>query len=398
MENNTPPLPPIGLPEALRNHLQQRESQILDSLLWIYKQEPNAVTNAYAGGMVAAITDIQQEVESFDDEERPIYLHWPPPCLLDESSSSSGQGELDLNVKNIVEESKSVINKSNNNPKKSVNDGQQQRQQRYTAVSFVFRKLVKLSARRIHKLCQKLCLIDPVVDVIWKAWKYFLRKNVTLLFNRHIDQLILCTVYGVCRVIKVVPEVSFVRIIDCYQMTNPGREKLNNKITRKVRLRTGTHPEFGNVINLYNQIYVPVMKSFLLENQKFDFLKMQEQKVKLEVKTVEDAAMIADRAASTASILHELGGRKKNNAVSSSTDFDSDASPARIPNSKIFVTTTSPSTGYRCGRLAAMRKNFAMPRTRAIYNFGDSSSKDLTLINKTIRFGLSSGATSEVDH
>jgi len=217
--------------------------------------------------------------------------------------------------------------------------------------------------------------------------------------------LLLCTVYGVCRVIKVVPEVSFVRIIDCYQMTNPGREKLNNKITRKVRLRTGAHPEFGNVINLYNQIYVPVMKSFLLENQKFDFLKMQEQKVKQEVKTVEDAAMIADRAASTASILHELGGRKKNNAVnvspstlSSSNGLDSDASPARIPNSKIFVTTTSPSTGYRCGRLAAMRKNFAMPRTRAIYNFGDSSSKDLTLINKTIRFGLSSEATSEVDH
>ena len=96
--------------------------------------------------------------------------------------------------------------------------------------------------------------------------------------------------------------------------------------------------------------------------------------------------MIADRAASTASILHELGGRKKNNAVSPSTlsssnGFDSDASPARIPNSKIFVTTTSPSTGYRCGRLAAMRKNFAMPRTRAIYNFGDSSSKVSLNIN-----------------
>ena len=68
--------------------------------------------------MVAAITDMQQEVESFDDEERPIYLHWPPPCLLDESSSSSGQGGLDLNVKIIVEESKSVINKSKNDPKK----------------------------------------------------------------------------------------------------------------------------------------------------------------------------------------------------------------------------------------------------------------------------------------
>ena len=61
---------------------------MLDSLLW--KQEPNAVTNACAGGMVAAIADVQQEVESFDDEERPICLHWPPSCLLDESSSSSG--------------------------------------------------------------------------------------------------------------------------------------------------------------------------------------------------------------------------------------------------------------------------------------------------------------------
>ena len=361
--------PPIGLPETLRSHLQQREEQILDSLVWIYKQD-NAVTNTYTGNFAAEIADMQQH----EDEEESS--SWPPTSLLQ-------QEHFDLSIKDIIEQS-SIHNASNIKWKKSSTTQQSKQQlQRHSAVSFVFRKLIKLTARRIYKLCQKLCLIDPVVDVIWKAWKYFLSNNVHLLYNRHVDQLILCTVYGVCRVIKVVPEVSFVRIIDCYQMVNPGREKLNNKIARKVRLRTTgidkAHPEHGNVITLYNQIYVPVMKKFLLENQKFDFLKMQEQKAKQQVKTVEDAAMIADRAASTASILHELGGRKKaavavSPSTLSSTGFDSDASPARVPNSKIFVTASS-SAGYRCGRLAAMRKNFAMPRTRAIYNFGDSSSK-----------------------
>merc|ERR1711862_210127 len=114
-------------------------------------------------------------------------------------------------------------------------------------------------------------------------------------------------------------------------------------------------------------------------------------------KTVEDATMIADRA-NTASVLQELGGRKKNCVtVSPSSLSYPGIDSERIPNSKIFVTATSPSTAYN-GRLTG-RKNFAMhfsmPRTRAIYNFGDSSSK-LSLINETIRFGIHGETSSNV--
>jgi len=205
----------------------------------------------------------------------------------------------------------------------------------------------------------------------------------------------------VCKIIKVVPEISFARIIESYYALNVGREKLNHRIIRVIKIE-GTKLEnkrHGNVIDFYNIMFVPAMKSYLLELQKFDFMQMQQQIVKKEIKSIEDAAMVADMSTGAASMLNKLGSSRKRSSSDSSSSPNGVAglfnSPVRVKNSNIYVSSSvSPdSQAYHlhgCGRLAAMRSNFLTPRTRALYNFGESSSNDLALINKTILFGVES--------
>jgi len=359
----------IGLPEILRRHLQKREELILDCLLWI----------STSGGVTFTIKEMQQRSKENDQNDE-----WPLLSLKDVD-------EFEYDMMETV------------NLKTNTNYGNQ-----HLAVSYVFRKLLNLSARRIFELSRKLCITSPVLNLIWKAWKYVLREKVSLLYDRYIDQPILCVIYGVCRMIEVVPEVSFYRIVESYNSMNPRREKLNHTITKNVKIGT-TEIDYGNVIMFYNIVFIPAMKSHLFEYKKYDFLKMQEQKMKKEVKTVDDATMIADVAVGTVSILHELGGRKRNNFVSPysfSSTGNVPESMTKVGNSKIYISTSAATMSpvitsdklahFGVGRLASMKRNFATYKTKAIYNFGENSRKRLSLVNRTVQFGINTSPNDKI--
>lgn len=205
-----------------------------------------------------------------------------------------------------------------------------------------------------------------------------------LLYDRHVDQLILCTIYGVCKIIKVAPEVTFSRIIDCYYALNPDREsKHNDLIIRYVKLDDDVKPQmpqgnktpgYGNVIHLYNQIYVPSMKTHLLRNQQYDFRYMQQH-------YFENDANLPPLPNDMIGALHSV-------------------TPARVRNTNVYVSTTymnpvSPYPPYLPDRANKHRMQTAMkygnhflsPKTRTIYNFGESSTSDLLRVNQTVKNG-----------
>ena len=139
-----------------------------------------------------------------------------------------------------------------------------------TSVALLVRKTQSLAAHPNDELCSLLKVPRATVDQIWTTVKHIVEACRDLLRDRHLDNVVLCTVYGVCKVNKVRPEVTFKQIIHAYKrQRSRGVNKV--QVIRDILLRrraeasNGPTEKRGDVIKFYNEVFVPRMKSFLLQ-------------------------------------------------------------------------------------------------------------------------------------
>eukprot|EP00965_Chrysotila_dentata_P019121 637465-Pleurochrysis_carterae.AAC.1 len=78
----------------------------------------------------------------------------------------------------------------------------------------------------------------------------------TLFLGRHLDQLIMCTIYGVCKVNR--KQLTFRHIIEQYKR----QARASPKVFREVRMRTAEETP-QDIITFYNTIYMPAMRGQL---------------------------------------------------------------------------------------------------------------------------------------
>jgi retinoblastoma-like protein 1 len=57
-----------------------------------------------------------------------------------------------------------------------------------------------LAAVRIRTVCERVGQSQQLIERVYKVFQHALHHETSLFFNRHIDQLVLCTIYGVCKV------------------------------------------------------------------------------------------------------------------------------------------------------------------------------------------------------
>jgi len=69
-----------------------------------------------------------------------------------------------------------------------------------TGIGVFFSKITKLAAIRIRSLCERLQLSQQVLERVYFLIQQILSQQTALFFNRHIDQIILCSIYGVAKV------------------------------------------------------------------------------------------------------------------------------------------------------------------------------------------------------
>jgi len=145
-------------------------------------------------------------------------------------------------------------------------------------LSFIFRKVMRIAHFRIETICSVLKIPKqyPVMSQIWIAFRYMLRHHTELLYDRHIDHLVLCAVYGICKVMGMVPDVTFVKLIDVYVGVRGQElgEMACQRIVRQICLlrdeddgavsESADQKPIGNIIEFYNRTYVPKMKKHLL--------------------------------------------------------------------------------------------------------------------------------------
>lgn len=166
---------------------------------------------------------------------------------------------------------------------------------RASVLQLFFRKVLSLAASRIYRLGTILGLEAKFLNQVWTAIKECLSTQHHLLKDRHLDQIVLCSLYGVCKV-NHIPNVSFKRVVEGYKellnstQGDPTGHRLGNShgvspsssastvwarnyqdVIRNIKLDDASSR--GDIITFYNRCYLPTMKVFLLQ------FRMQDQQM-----------------------------------------------------------------------------------------------------------------------
>jgi hypothetical protein len=128
------------------------------------------------------------------------------------------------------------------------------------ALLVFYRKVLQLVAMRSFALTRNLNLPVDVFQEMWSAQVHALTTQPVLqalLCDRHVDLVIMCTVYGVCKVQS--RPLTFRAIIDAYRRTVPGA---SSAVYRDVPLPNNEH---GDIIAYYNTVFIPAMERPLID-------------------------------------------------------------------------------------------------------------------------------------
>ena len=309
------------LPIALQRKIKDTEEHILESILWMKKQ------NIESSRTACSVLDSLIHTENDQTAQ-----FWPPKVLglIQEGVT------FDDDVKIQLAEVKASDLKSE-----------------IQFVDYLFTKLIQLSSKRVGILCENLLLsldskreneqqinINETKRRVCSVILHLLRKQTHLLYDHHIDQLILCTLYGVTKVMKHLPEISYSKIIDIYSVSFKERLGKESKhlILKDVMLQKN---KIGNIIEFYNQMYMPSMKKYLLQSKKCSpFTKKAQTKKRSSIEEV---------------------------SISSSSKR----------NKTIAGAAQSFNLQIRVNNCTERKKD--SPKTRILYSFGDASSKKVRI-------------------
>ncbi|CAA6659647.1 unnamed protein product [Spirodela intermedia] len=136
-----------------------------------------------------------------------------------------------------------------------------------TGINIFFNKITKLAAIRIRSLCERLQLCQPVVEHVYSLIQQILSHRTGLFFNRHIDQIILCSLYGVAKISDL--SLTFKEIIYGYRKQQQCKPQVFRSVfvdwssTNCSGYRTGQ--EHVDIITFYNEVFIPSIKPLLVE-------------------------------------------------------------------------------------------------------------------------------------
>ncbi|XP_056292900.1 retinoblastoma-like protein 1 isoform X2 [Pseudoliparis swirei] len=163
------------------------------------------------------------------------------------------------------------------------------RPRRTGSLALFFRKVYHLASVRLRDLCVKMDVPSELRGKIWTCFEHALVHSTGLMRDRHLDQLLLCSVYIISKITKETH--SFHDIMKCYR----SQPQASSHVYRSVLLRhrevmdenmevdpvsggesaekptpgrvdsdQSGEEERGDLIQFYNSVFVLKMKSFAL--------------------------------------------------------------------------------------------------------------------------------------
>ncbi|MCO5579860.1 hypothetical protein L7F22_033722 [Adiantum nelumboides] len=129
-----------------------------------------------------------------------------------------------------------------------------------TAISIFLQKVLKLAAIRIKLICGLLKQPSQLMEDIYKLFQHLLHEETRLFFSRHIDQVVLCSLFGVSKVQSI--KLTFKEIVQSYRQLPQQKPH----VFRAVLLApTKAGQATGDIIQFYNDVFIPSAKGYLIE-------------------------------------------------------------------------------------------------------------------------------------
>jgi len=148
------------------------------------------------------------------------------------------------------------------------------------SLSIIIRKFYNLAYSRMENLCNLLDITDlKFRQKIWTVFEHSIREHTDLIRDRHLDQLLMCAVYVVCKVTST-RERKFAEIMQHYRVQPQASSHIYRNVLIDRSLgngdsnsdgSSGNFPfvydaeKRGDLISFYNTVYVLAMRSFALQ-------------------------------------------------------------------------------------------------------------------------------------
>ncbi|XP_011607992.2 retinoblastoma-like protein 2 [Takifugu rubripes] len=143
------------------------------------------------------------------------------------------------------------------------------------------RKVYTLMGEHLRELCRALQLSDELRGKIWTCFEHSLVHCTDLMVDRHLHQLLLCSIYIIAKVSSV--EILFKNITSCYSSylaadmnvwknvlisRGDGENQSHGNHSLTPTTPSSHHPGKelrGNLIGFYNQVYLARMSPFAMQ-------------------------------------------------------------------------------------------------------------------------------------
>ncbi|XP_055933153.1 retinoblastoma-associated protein-like [Argiope bruennichi] len=124
------------------------------------------------------------------------------------------------------------------------------------AVNLFLNKVSRLAAQRLEKMCLRLQIEKETQRDIWVCIEHVLYKKTHLLQDRHLDQILMCCIFAVCKAKD--QEVRFKTILSCYDQLPHSSVSVYKQVLTEGR------KEY--IFRFYNKEFYSEMTSFVLSH------------------------------------------------------------------------------------------------------------------------------------
>ncbi|XP_078415590.1 retinoblastoma-associated protein isoform X1 [Cetorhinus maximus] len=135
----------------------------------------------------------------------------------------------------------------------------QQKPQKSTSLSLFYKKLYRLAYLRLNTLCNHLHLPSdhPQLEaIIWTLFQHTLGNEYELMKDRHLDQIMMCSMYAICKVKNI--DLRFKTIVTAYKdLPNTSQETFKH-----VLIKEG---QYDSIIGFYNLVFMQRLKTNILQ-------------------------------------------------------------------------------------------------------------------------------------
>ncbi|XP_056005611.1 retinoblastoma-associated protein-like isoform X2 [Ostrea edulis] len=223
------------LTKDIVKHLQGLEKRILEQLAW---------------------TPESPLFDALNKSETPVLPMEATPSMTVSSA------DLYLSPMRVVTKSKGLSPSYGQSPQKMSSPGHELTSPEKTtgkksqSLAIFLNKVCRLGFHRLEQLNSLLAVPKDLQHKIWTCFEYCITKRTGLLKNRHLDQLMLCSVYAICKVAE--KEIKFKTIIRTYS-------ELPDASPNVYRHALIKGCEYDSIIGFYNQVFMHNMKNYILQ-------------------------------------------------------------------------------------------------------------------------------------